>query len=77
MTLIQEQTICMILNLMKTLKRKNILDDSEIVEVMKECPEVYKGYLQMLEETRKKKDGGPEEADECPEEVGSSSEEVL
>lgn len=69
MTSLQEQTICMILKVMEILKRKKIFDDKEIVEVIKECPEVYGGYLNMIYETNRKVENRPEEADGCPEEA--------
>lgn len=53
MTYIQENTILMILKLMKILKDKAILTDQEIVEVIKECPEVFSEYQKIIEESKK------------------------
>ena len=43
----------MILKLMKILKEKDILTDLEIVEVIKECPEVFSEYERIIEESKK------------------------
>jgi hypothetical protein len=63
MTYIQENTILMILKLMKILKDKAILTDQEIVEVIKECPEVFSEYEKILTENRDKKQNLPEGVD--------------
>ena len=64
MTYIQENTILMILKLMKTLKDKDILTDREIVEVIKECPEVFSEYQKIIEESKIKKGSTPEGEDQ-------------
>ena len=63
MTYIQENTLLMILKLMKILKDKAILTDQEIVEVIKECPEVFSEYEKILTENRDKKQNLPEGVD--------------
>lgn len=63
MTCIQENTILMILKLMKILKDKEILTDQEIVEVIKECPEVFSEYEKILTENKDKKQNLPEGVD--------------
>lgn len=63
MTYIQENTILMILKLMKILKDKAILTDQEIVEVIKECPEVFSEYEKILTENKNEKQNLPEGVD--------------